>query len=88
MLAARVEDDTHAARLLLERALERAGRLEELEALLEKPQYRNNPTLNTAQGYWALVAARTSPDGEAAAMLVAPATACTITASGAKSAMR
>jgi hypothetical protein len=61
------------ARLLVVEVLQGLGRTEEipleLEALLAKPQYRNNPTLNTALGYWALVAARTVPDGEAAGML-------------------
>ena len=52
------------------RGLGRSGEIPlELEALLAKPQYRNNPTLNTALGYWALVAARTVPDGEATGML-------------------
>jgi hypothetical protein len=61
------------ARLMVVEVLRDLGRSSEipleLEALLEKPQYRNNPTLNTAAGYWALVAARTVPDGEAAGML-------------------
>ncbi|HSH70943.1 MAG TPA: PEGA domain-containing protein [Deferrisomatales bacterium] len=61
------------ARLLVVEVLQGLGRSGEipleLEALLAKPQYHNNPTLNTALGYWALVAARGVPDGEAAGML-------------------
>lgn len=61
------------ARLLVVDVLSGLGRTreipQELEALLAKPQYRNNPTLNTGLGYWALVAARDLPDGEAAGLL-------------------
>lgn len=41
----------------------------ELRGLLDRPEYRNNPVLNTALGYWSLVAARDAGDAEATALL-------------------
>ncbi|MBE0617606.1 MAG: PEGA domain-containing protein [Proteobacteria bacterium] len=41
----------------------------ELGNLLSRPEHRNNPVLNTAFGYWSLVAARDAADPDAAKLL-------------------
>jgi len=61
------------ARLLAVGVLRDLGRTaeipRELENLLARPEHRNNPVLNTALGYWSLVAARDASDTEAAGIL-------------------
>jgi hypothetical protein len=62
------------ARLLVVEVLRNLGRVgeipDELHALVAKPENRNNPVLNTALGYWSLVAAREAPDVEATETLL------------------
>jgi len=61
------------ARLITVEVLRDLGRVaeipRELETLLSRPEHRNNPVLNTAFGYWSLVAARDAADAEAAKLL-------------------
>lgn len=61
------------ARLLMVELLKDLGRTgeipAELQGLLERPEYRGNPVLNTALGYWSLVAARDAGDAEAVDLL-------------------
>jgi hypothetical protein len=61
------------ARLIAVEVLRDLGRTaeipRELDTLLGRPEHRANPVLNTAFGYWALLAARDAPDREAAPLL-------------------
>lgn len=61
------------ARLIAVEVLRDLGRTaeipRELDTLLGHPEHRANPVLNTALGYWALVAARDAPDREAVPLL-------------------
>lgn len=61
------------ARLIAVEVLRDLGRTaeipRELDTLLSRPEHRGNPVLNTAFGYWALLAARDAPDREAAPLL-------------------
>jgi hypothetical protein len=62
------------ARLLVVDVFRDLGRIQEipseLYALVSRPENRNNPVLNTALGYWSLVAARDAQDQEAVNLLV------------------